>query len=138
MCAPGKPCSAGAGVGGVPLLQQPARALRDPKQQYAKHERRHRRRRQFPAPTLRPGQQAADDEVAAVGGEDSEHDIELKQADQSAAAPGGGDLGNIDGGQDRGATDGQPGDEAEGDEGGKVGGQRAADGRHDIEDAYQP
>ncbi len=89
---------------------------------------------EFPAPLFGPETKRADDVVGQVGDQDSGHDIELKEADQSSALGGGRDFRDVHRADDGGSADGQPTDKAEPHERRPVPGEGASQGSNDIQD----
>ncbi|MPM87559.1 hypothetical protein SDC9_134659 [bioreactor metagenome] len=75
---------------------QPARSLGNGEQQQDEDRRRRGHHAEHPAPSGLFGDDLADDEVAQVGEQDAEHDIELDEADQAAALGRRGDLSGVD------------------------------------------
>ena len=69
------------GLGFASVGHQPARSLGNGEQQQDEDRRRRGHHAEHPAPSGLFGDDLADDEVAQVGEQDAEHDIELDEAD---------------------------------------------------------
>lgn len=88
---------------------------------------------EHPAPVDRPEVHAGDVVVAEEGQEDPQDYVELGDRDEPAAVPGGGELGDVHGGDHRRAADAEPPDEPEGHKGDPVPGKGASHGGNEIE-----
>jgi len=76
-------------------LDQPARSLRDEEQQHQEQQRRTGRDGELEAPQRGTGDQLRNHEIADVGGQNADHDVDLKQPDQRPAPLGGRGLGDV-------------------------------------------
>ena len=84
------------GLGFASVGHQPARSLGNGEQQQDEDRRGCGHHAEHPAPSGLFGDDLADDEVAQVGEQDAEHDIELDEADQAATLGRRGDLSGVD------------------------------------------
>ena len=117
----------------VPAGEQPARALRQGETHEGVDDRRDRGDAEHVAPGV-----LAEPAQPRIGGErdhDAEDDVELKHPGQFAALRRGRDLRDVKRRRHRGDADPDAADEARGDEGVNVIGQRAAERGNDVEHA---
>lgn len=82
------------------------------------------------------GVERGDDGIGEVGEENADDDVDLKEADEASAPFGGGELGDVDRAEDRGAADAEASEEAEEEEARPWPGESAAEGRDDVEDGH--
>ncbi len=80
--------------------------------------------------------EVGDDGVGEIGEKDADDDVDLEEADETAAPLGGGELGDVDGAEDGGAADAEASEEAEEEEAGPGAGEGAAEGGDDVEDGH--
>src|SRR5690348_7236311 len=115
------------------LLNQPARAARNAKQQEEENDGGNGGDAEHPAPAGRSELRQADQVVRKIRQQNAEDHAELEEANQAAAQPSGRDFRNIHGAEHRGAANAQAADEAERHQSVPSPGEGAADGRDHVE-----